>query len=180
MSNAKANEPDRVNTGALSVMIALVAFTTLAVALVVTSLVRQESRDLRAERDSTQDQPLRSLQAEQLSKLTASPSWADRAKGYVTLPLEKAMSLTLRAVQKNPYALTPGLQAEGLGGAGPEETEADQAQDAAPTEQKPAGDSPSSDGNSAAPSGPSALDQAQGVEPANSANPAPSTPSNTE
>ena len=120
MSNA--NEPDKVNAGALAVVLLLVAFTTLAVALVVTSLVRQETTEVTAERDASQDRAYRTLKASQLDKLRSeSPSWSDRAKGLVLLPIERAMALTLEAVRENPYAVSPGIKPEAMGGAGPED-----------------------------------------------------------
>lgn len=124
MSNA--NEPDKVNAGALAVVLILVAFTTLAVALVVTSLVRQETAEVTAERDLSQDRAYRTLKASQLDKLRSeSPSWSDRAKGLILLPIDRAMALTLEAVRENPYALSPGIKPEAMGGAGPEDEKAE-------------------------------------------------------
>lgn len=124
MSNA--NEPDSVNTGALATTIAIVAFSTLGIALFVTSLVRDESRTLGDVRKGTQERVVRELRADQLGALEASPSWKDRAAGVVTLPIERAMDWMVEAVRKDPKALSPWHPPapEALGGAGPEGAEA--------------------------------------------------------
>jgi hypothetical protein len=115
---ANSNEPDSVNSGALAMIIAIVAFVTLAIALVVTALVRQETRELGGKSFDKQDGPYRNGKNEQVTGLSASPTWADKAKGLIAVPIERAIELTLAAVRKNPGALTPGVAPVGLGGAG--------------------------------------------------------------
>jgi hypothetical protein len=155
MSNA--NEPDSVNTGALATTIAIVAFSTLGIALFVTSLVRDESRTLGDARKGTQERGVRELRADQLGVLEASPSWKDRAAGVVTLPIERAMDWMVEAVRKDPKALSPWQPPapEALGGAGPEGAEA-----------------PAGTGGAAA-DAPPAADAAPGVVPAKAGAPAP-------
>jgi hypothetical protein len=143
MSNA--NEPDRVNTGALATTIGIVAIATLGTALTVTSLVRQESKVLGDARQGTQDRGLRDLRADQLGVLEAAPSWKDRAAGVVTLPIGRAMDWMVEAVRKDPKALSPWHppEAEAMGGAGPEAMQtgsggAAAAESKAPTVEKPA------------------------------------------
>lgn len=114
---ANPNEADEVNSGALAMVIAVVAFATLAVALVVTALVRQEVSEVGGRGMDVQDRKYRDGKNEQLSQLSAPPSWADRAKGLIAVPMDRAMELTLEAVRKNPYAMTPGLKPENMGGA---------------------------------------------------------------
>lgn len=129
MSSARPNEADNVNSGALATMIALVAFATLGIALVVTMLVRQEVGAAASGRAGTQENAVRSLKAEQQSELRSQPGWLDRAKGLVSMPIEQAMKLTLEAIRKNPRALSPlppGKEDEGMGGAGPEELTAEE------------------------------------------------------
>lgn len=122
MSNhhsSPGNEPDQVNNGALAMVLGLVAFSTLAIALVVTALVRDEVGATKATRDLTQENGVRTLRAGQLGTLEASPSWLDRASGVVSLPIDRAMALTLAAVRQNPYKLSPWAPAadKGMGGA---------------------------------------------------------------
>lgn len=143
MSNA--NEPDSVNTGALATTIAIVALSTLGIALFVTSLVRDQSRTLGDARQGTQERGVRELRADQLGVLEAAPTWKDRAAGVVTLPIERAMDWMVEAVRKNPKSLSPWHPPapEALGGAGPEAAEAPSgtggaAADAPPIEGAPA------------------------------------------
>ncbi len=119
MSNS--NEPDQVNSGALGVILVLVSFAVLAIALFVTSLVRQEVDETSEVRGQGQDRKARDLKNGQLAQLAQSPSFADRAKGLVQIPIDRAMALTLEAVRENPYALSPGVKPDGMGGAGPDE-----------------------------------------------------------
>lgn len=121
---ANPNEVDEVNSGALAMIIAVVAFATLGVALVVTALVRQEVGLKTSEGMTQQDRPFRDGKNAQLTKLNASPTFVDKAKGLIAVPIDRAMELTLAAVRKNPYALTPGTnKPENLGGAGNEPEE---------------------------------------------------------
>jgi hypothetical protein len=103
-----SNEPDKVNSGALATMIFLVALATLAVALVVTALVRQETARLRAAGDQNQERPYRQLRSEQESKLTGAPAWVDQGAGIASIPIHSAMQLVLEGVRENPLALSPG------------------------------------------------------------------------
>jgi len=119
MSNA--NEPDQVNSGALGVILVLVSFAVLGIALFVTSLVRQEVDETSGVRGQGQDRKARDLKNGQLAQLAQSPSFADRAKGLIQIPIDRAMALTLEAVRENPYALSPGVKPDGVGGAGPDE-----------------------------------------------------------
>lgn len=103
-----SNEPDKVNSGALATMIFLVALATLAVALVVTALVRQETARLRAAGDLNQERPYRQLRSEQEGKLTGAPAWVDQGAGIASIPINSAMQLVLESVRENPLALSPG------------------------------------------------------------------------
>jgi hypothetical protein len=105
--DSRGNEPDQVNNGALAVILGIVALATLAVALVVTALVRDEVRDLRGVRDASQDREYRDLKAAQLGKLEGSPAWVDKAQGVVSLPISRAIALTLGEVRANPAKLSP-------------------------------------------------------------------------
>lgn len=154
-----ANEPDQINTGALATIIGIVAISTLGIGLFVNSLVRDETRALGSERQGTQERGIRELRAEQLSTLTATPTWKDRATGAVTLPIDAAKSFMVEAVSKRRSALSPWLPPpppQGSGGAAGEA--AGSGGDAAanpegaggtPAEDDPAGAIPASEGVSA-------------------------------
>lgn len=188
MSSARPNEADNVNSGALATMIALVALATLGIALVVTMLVRQEVGSRESGRAGTQENAVRSLKAEQLVELGAQPSWLDRAKGLVSMPIERAMKLTLEAVRKNPRALSPlppGKEEEGMGGAGPDQSAAEEAgtggtsalpEQEAPAPASSAAAAPSAPTPSAtAPSAPAPTAAAPAIPPAPAPAPAPAS-----
>lgn len=101
------NEPDYVNNGALALVLGLVAVSTAAICMVVYALVRDEVHAVSAERDATQDAPLRHLRAAQQSVLEANPAYKDRATGTVSLPIGRAMALTLEAVRRDRAQLSP-------------------------------------------------------------------------
>lgn len=101
------NEPDSINSGALSLVLGLVAVSTFAIALVVTALVRDETHAVNKERDLTQDAPFRQLKSSQLGALEAPAQYKDRTKGVVSLPIGRAMALTLEGVRRNPTSLSP-------------------------------------------------------------------------
>jgi len=153
MSNA--NEPDQVNSGALGVILVLVSFAVLGIALFVTSLVRQEVDETSGVRGQGQDRKARDLKNGQLAQLAQSPSFADRAKGLIQIPIDRAMALTLEAVRENPHALSPGVKPDGVGGAGPDEggaTDQGDAKEQGSTDaskemvgDKPIGDKPTGD-----------------------------------
>lgn len=105
--DSRGNEPDVVNSGALAVMLGIVALATLAIALVVTALVRDEVSDVMSVRDLSQDRVYRDLRAAQLGKLESPSSWLDKSKGVVSLPIGRAMSLMVEEVRANPEKLSP-------------------------------------------------------------------------
>ncbi len=105
-----SNEPDEVNNGALATIIVIVALATLGIALVVTSLVREETAELSAEKEvaTPQDGEYRQLKAIQLAEITAAPAWRDRGEGVVSIPIDRAMELVAESVRANPFNLSPG------------------------------------------------------------------------
>jgi hypothetical protein len=122
-----SNEPDTVNSGALATIIVLVAFSTLAVALVVTALVRDETKRLEAEKGPTQRNEVEALWTMQEAKLNQAPTWVDREKGVTRIPIASAMQIVLEAVRANPLEMSPGSPP-------PEEEEAPAEGEAATTE----------------------------------------------
>lgn len=101
------NEPDSVNSGALSLVLGLVAVSTFAIALVVTALVRDEVHAVTGVRDLTQDADFRQLKATQLGALEAPAQFKDRGQGVVSVPIARAMAMTLESVRRNPASLSP-------------------------------------------------------------------------
>lgn len=101
------NEPDFVNNGALSLVLGLVAVSTAAICMIVGALVRDEVNAVNAERDVTQDVGFRHLRAAQQSVLEANPAYKDRTAGTVSVPIGRAMALTLESVRRDRAALSP-------------------------------------------------------------------------
>jgi hypothetical protein len=106
-----SNQVDTVNSGALATIIGIVALSTLGVALTVTALVRDETNSVLSVKDLTQENGVRSLRADQQAQLNALPTWVSKKDQTVSLPIERAMALTVTQVRDNPLALTPGTKA---------------------------------------------------------------------
>jgi len=104
-----ATESDKINTAALGTLVTVGALATLAIALGVDAMVRYETSQLREERAGMASQNYRGLVADQKGKLSANPAWADKAKGLVSIPIDKAMSGVLGDLARDPSSATePG------------------------------------------------------------------------
>lgn len=95
-----SNEPDKVNSGALATVVVLLALAMLGVSLTVTALVRAETAEISEDRLAPAQNGFRNLRAEQQAELNAPPSWSDRAKGLVSLPIERAQKLMLGDIKR--------------------------------------------------------------------------------
>ena len=115
-----ATESDNVNSGALGTLVAVGTIAFFGIALVVTALVRAEMAEEVGKKEVSADRPYRDLVAEQSAKLASPASYVDRAKGVVSLPIERAMELTVAGLKQDPNSATaPGAAAAGgTGGAG--------------------------------------------------------------
>lgn len=115
-----ATESDNVNSGVLGTLLAVLAIATLGIALVVTALVRSEVSEEVEKKDVSADRPFRDLVAEQRSKLDSPAAYIDRTKGLVSLPIDRAMEVTLEGLKKDPTSATPPAPAGGgSGGSAP-------------------------------------------------------------
>lgn len=112
-----SNEPDKVNSGALATVVVLLALAMLGVSLTITALVRAETGELGKERLEPAANPFRNLKAEQQSKLNET-SWVDRAKGLVSIPIERAEKLMLGDIKRGHTWVGDKVDEKGLGGAG--------------------------------------------------------------
>ena len=116
-----ATETDNVNSGALGTLLTVGAVATLGIALVVTALVRTEIAEEHDKKDVSADRPLLDLVAEQKAKMNAPAAYIDRGRGLVSLPIERAMELTVGNLKKDPNSATPPAPAAaGSGGSGGE------------------------------------------------------------
>jgi hypothetical protein len=111
-----ATESDNVNSGALGTLLAVGTIATLGIALVVTALVRTELSAEAEKKDVGADRPYRDLLAEQTAKMAAPASYVDRGRGQVSLPIDRAMELTVSGLIKDPNSATPPAPVGGSGG----------------------------------------------------------------
>jgi hypothetical protein len=102
-----ATESDNVNSGALGTLLAVGACATLGIALVVTALVRSETNEEMENKELGADRPFRDLVAEQTAKMAAPAAYVDRGRGLISLPIERAMELTVSGLIKDPNSATP-------------------------------------------------------------------------
>jgi hypothetical protein len=112
-----ATESDNVNSGALGTLVAVGTIAFFGIALVVTALVRAELREEVAKKDEGADRPYRDMVAEQTAKLAAPAAYVDRGRGLVSLPIDRAMELTVSGLIKDPNSATPPAPIGGSGGA---------------------------------------------------------------
>jgi hypothetical protein len=113
-----ATESDNVNSGALGTLVAVGTIAFFGIALVVTALVRAEMSEELEKKDVSADRAYKDLLAEQTAKLAAPAAYVDRARGKVSLPIDRAMELTVAGLKQDPNSATPPGPAGGTGGAG--------------------------------------------------------------
>jgi hypothetical protein len=111
-----ATESDNVNSGALGTLVAVGTIAFFGIALVVTALVRAETAEELEKKEVSADRPYRDLVAEQSAKLNAPAAYSDRARGLVSLPIDRAMELTVAGLAKDPNSATPPPPVGGAGG----------------------------------------------------------------
>ncbi len=103
-----ATESDSVNTGALATIVIVGALAMIGITSALTALVRTQQSDKYNEMDSTANlKAYRQLVASQRKELEEPPSWEDKAKGDVRIPIERAEQLVVTGLQKNPASATP-------------------------------------------------------------------------
>ena len=102
-----ATENDKVNTGALGTIVAVGLFATLSVALAVTALVRYSVQGVVDQRQSLVQAEYRELRSTQVAKLEGRPTWTDKAKGLVSIPIERAKAKVLAELTRDPTSATP-------------------------------------------------------------------------
>jgi hypothetical protein len=120
-----STEVDKQNIGVIVTIVGVGAFAMIAVSLAVTAMVRSEVKELSSERSSTADtQTVRDLKLGQRAALSGPAHWADRGKGLVAIPIERAMQLVGDDLRRNPHLATPSLpdKDEADGGAAPPES----------------------------------------------------------
>jgi hypothetical protein len=102
-----ATENDKVNTGALTTLVFVGLFATLSIALAVTALVRYSVEGVTSERQTLARQEFRELSRAQIDKLAAPPTWTDKGKGLVSIPIDRAKGKVLAELARDPASATP-------------------------------------------------------------------------
>lgn len=106
--NQETTEPDNTNVGLIATVTVVGALLVVSTAASLTALVRTESADYGTQVGAYANLgAVRRLKEEQRAKLEASPSWADKTKGLVSLPIDRAMGLVAGEIAKNPSLATP-------------------------------------------------------------------------
>ncbi len=101
----ETTEPDDINVGLVATIAIVGALLVIAIAASLTALVRSESTRYGQEVGAYANLgAVRRLKAEQSTTLEAPPSWVDRSKGLVSIPIDRAMELVTTEIQKNPYS----------------------------------------------------------------------------
>src|SRR5688572_11867404 len=112
-----ATEPDKVDSGVLGTLIAVLTFGLLATALAVTALVRTEEDVLAAERSGT-NEAFAEMRGAQEADLNLPPAYMDQQAGVVRLPIDRAMQVVVRDLRRNPESATAAKPAEHQNGDG--------------------------------------------------------------
>ena len=103
-----ATESDKTNIAVISTVVAVGAFAMISVSAAVTALTRAEVKKVAEERGSNADlNTVQGLKDSQRDALNAAPHWADKAKGLVAIPIDRAMSLLSQDLRRNPRLATP-------------------------------------------------------------------------
>jgi hypothetical protein len=134
-----ATEADKVNTGALATIAAVLGLSVLGIALAVTALVRSEEDALVDNRSMGARRPYDDLRAEQQGALSGG-----------AVPIETAMANVVKGLQADPNSATPPSPADAAApepaasdaGAEDPDAEVESADGAAPEGESDAGAEP--------------------------------------
>jgi hypothetical protein len=100
-------EPDDLNVGLIATIAIVGALLVIAIAAALTALVRSESTSYGLETGAYADLgKVKRLKADQKAKLEAPIGWADKAKGQVAVPIDRAMELVENDIQRDPLLAT--------------------------------------------------------------------------
>jgi hypothetical protein len=102
-----STEKDKVNTGLLGAIAAILTLSVIGVAFAVTALVRNSEDEQLAEKSAGAAQPAIDLKTQQETELTAATAWADKDKGTASVPIDRAMALVVDKIKANPEWATP-------------------------------------------------------------------------
>jgi len=134
----ETTEPDNTNVGLIATVVVVGALLVVSTAAALTAMVRTESAVYGTEVGAYANLgAVKRLKAEQTTKLEASPGWSDKAKGLVSLPIDRAMGLVTAEISKNPSLATPEAPATAQPAASGEAAPGEPAPSAAPGQAAP-------------------------------------------
>ncbi|HEX4340194.1 MAG TPA: hypothetical protein VH062_30005 [Polyangiaceae bacterium] len=100
-------EPDDIDVGLIATIAIVGALLVVAIAAALTALVRSESAAYGLETGTYANLgAVKRLKIEQRAKLEGPVAWGDKAKGQVTLPIDRAMDMVQKDIQRDPYLAT--------------------------------------------------------------------------
>jgi hypothetical protein len=103
-----ATQTDSTNTGVLWTIVLVGSFSMIAISSAVTAMVRAETNEMDRERPRFADlQTVVALKKAQNEDLGAAPTWLDKSKGSVKIPITLAKQLVLKDLRANPKAASP-------------------------------------------------------------------------
>jgi len=112
-----STEVDKVNTGALGTLVAVGLFAMISICAAVTALVRHDIDVEQSEKDGDANETVIALKAAQRGVLNEPPSYVDRGKGVVSLPIQTAQQVVVAELARDPNSATPPATDAGVASA---------------------------------------------------------------
>lgn len=102
-----AAESDKLNTGAVATLVAVLALTMVAIIAVLITMVRTEVKaEVERKGGPVLTREYRDLAAAQRAELTDDPKWTDRKAGTLSIPIDRAMTRVVEELRSNPDLAT--------------------------------------------------------------------------
>jgi len=103
----ETTEPDDIDVGLIATITIVGALLVVAIAAALTALVRSESHLYGLEAGTYANLgAVKRLKAEQRAKLESPVAWGDKAKGQVVIPIDRAMDIVQKQIDKDPFSAT--------------------------------------------------------------------------
>jgi len=102
-----ATEKDKINTGLLGAIAAVLTLSVVGIAFAVTALVRSAEDDQVVTKSADAAKPWAEATKLQNDDLTAPAAWADKGKGTASVPIDRAMAIVVEKIQQDPSWATP-------------------------------------------------------------------------
>jgi hypothetical protein len=103
----ETTEPDDIDVGLIATITIVGALLVVAIAAALTALVRSESHLYGLETGAYANLgAVKRLKAEQKAKLESPVAWGDKAKGQVVIPIDRAMDIVAKEIERDPFSAT--------------------------------------------------------------------------